>query len=261
MIIFIIPFISKQVCKDWKLAIALLQGTLNSIANQSDDRFKVIVSCHEIPEVSFKGDVEKLTFLPMNYSPLDDEWKGKSQTDRMMKCCTALLSLKNTEFKYCMAVDADDRIHRDLVAFLCQEPQADGWIVDRGYQVDYHSNRVMKYSQLSKICGSTIILSKKLAGIPQEYTAEEYKKCIYCQGHQTMEDFFAKQGYSLYSIPFYAVQYILNHNINHSIIWRNSIKSQVKKILKFWVVGNQMTFENQKEFGYFQSKKNRKPRF
>jgi hypothetical protein len=250
MIIFIIPFVSKQLCKDWQLATTLLQGTLDSIANQSDKRFKVIVGCHEIPEVVFKGDANKLSFLPMPYSPLEHEWSRKSQIDRMMKCCTALLNLQNADFNYCMAVDADDRIHRDLVAFLHQEPEADGWIANKGYQVDYYSDRIMKYEKLSKICGSTFILSRNLVGVPQTYTSEEYGKCIYSQGHQTMEDFFAKKGIELNSIPFYAVQYILNHNINDSMMWRRGIKGQVKKILKFWVVGNRMTSENYEEFGY-----------
>jgi hypothetical protein len=250
MIVFIVPFISKQVCKDWNLATVLLQGTLDSIANQSDQRFRIIVACHEIPEVVFKGNVEKLTFLPMPYSPLDDEWRGKPQTDRMMKCCTALLSLKDTEFKYCMAVDADDRIHRNLVAFLYEQPQSDGWIADRGYQVDYPSKRLMQYDRLSKICGSTMILSKKLVGVPQAYTAEEYQKCIYCQGHQTMENYFMEQGFYLNSVPFYAVQYILNHNINDSIRWRKDISSDIKRVVKFWGVGSRMAPATQREFGY-----------
>jgi hypothetical protein len=252
MIVFIVPFISKQVCKDWKLATVLLQGTLDSIANQTDNRFQVVVSCHEIPEVSFKHDAEKLTFLPMSYSPLDDEWRGKSQTDRMMKCCTALLSLKDIDFKYCMAVDADDRIHRDLVKFLCEEPQTDGWIVDKGFQVDYSFRRVMRYSQLSKICGSTFILSKKLVGIPQAYTVDEYQKCIYCQGHQTMEQHFVNQDINLKAFPYDGVQYILNHGLNSSNEWRKDLKSSLKRIVKFYVFGGKLSEQDRKDFGYME---------
>lgn len=250
MIVFIIPFVSKQLCKDWQLATNLLQGTLDSIANQSDRRFKIVVGCHEIPEVAFKGDPAQLTFLPMPYSPLEQEWSQKSQTDRMMKCCTALLSLKDTDFNYCMAIDADDRIHRDLVAFLHHKPQADGWIVDKGYQVDYGSKRAMKHSRLSKICGSTFILSRELVGVPQTYTSEEYGKCVYRQGHQTMEDFFIEKGFQLNSVPFYSVQYIINHNVSDSIRWRKDIKSQFKKFLKFWMLGTRMSSRVHAEFGY-----------
>jgi hypothetical protein len=250
MIVFIIPFTSKQLCKDWQLATELLQGTLDSIANQSDGRFKVIVGCHDIPEVTLKVDSERLSFLQMPYSPLQYEWSQKSQIDRMTKCCTVLLSQKDIEFKYCMAIDADDRIHRDLVAFLYEKPQVDGWIIDKGYQVDYHSKRAMKYQKLSKICGSTFILSKNLAGVPQADTSEEFRKCIYSQGHQTMEDFFVEKGFKLCQIPFYSLQYILNHNISYSARWRSNVKSQAKKLIKFWVVGSQMSPSISEDFGY-----------
>lgn len=253
MIVFVIPFVSKQVCKDWKLATVLLQGTLDSIANQSDKRFKVIIGCHEIPEVNLKGNADELIFLPMSYSPLDDEWRGKSQTDRMMKCCTVLLSLKDTDFKYCMAVDADDRIHRDLVKFLCEEPQIDGWIVNKGFQVDYSLRRVMKYNQLSKVCGSTFILSKKLAGIPQAYTANEYQKCIYCRGHQMMEQYFIEQGFNLKNFPYGGVQYILNHGLNDSSQWRKNLKSSLKRLMKFYVLGRNLSKEDIKNFGYLEA--------
>jgi hypothetical protein len=133
---------------------------------------------------------------------------------------------------------------------LYQKSQADGWIVDKGYQVNYYSKRVMKYSKLSRICGSTFILSRNLVGVPQAYTSEEYGKCIYSQGHQTMENFFLEKGFKLRPISFHAVQYILNHNINDSLKWRQGAKSQIKKILKFWIIGDRMKPKNYQEFGY-----------
>ena len=111
MIVFIIPFISKQTSFNWELSMKLLQGTIDSLANQNNQKFKVIISCHEIPKVDFRNKNDNFIFLQMDYSPQDKLYQGKPRRDRMVKVCRAVHSLKNTDFQYCMSLDADDRVH------------------------------------------------------------------------------------------------------------------------------------------------------
>ncbi len=252
MIIFVVPLVSQYKSKNWELTTALLQGTLDSIANQSDSNYRVVVSCHEIPNIKFRGNPENLIFLPIHYSPLENDWcQSIAQIDRFNKCCFALFKLKDEAFNYCMVIDADDRVHRDLVKFLNEQPQSDGWVVDQGYQVDYHSNRSMKYQHLSQICGSTMIFSKQVLNIPQAPTGEEYGKSVYRQGHQSMREDLTSKGFSLQSLPFYGVQYVLNHGINDSDLFRTrSLEQWLKHIAKFWIMGGKMSIEQRRDFGY-----------
>jgi len=252
MIVFIIPFISKKVSSNWKLSCDLLQGTLDSLANQSDTNFRVIVSCHEIPEVYLKVEKKHVEFLQMDYLPDDDFFRGKSQRDRWWKCCAGLRSLSGFDFKYCMALDADDRVHRDMTAFLNQQNGVDVWVINKGYQVDYVSLRLLKYKKLNKICGSTVILSPQAARVPQQSIPYDLIECFWCAcSHSEVGEYSKSNNFILQELPFYGVQYLLNHSVNDSNIWRGSLKEDLKFFLKFSVIGQKMSEQVKEEFGYF----------
>lgn len=251
MIVFIIPFISKKASKDWNLASQLLQGTLDSLANQSESDYRAIVCCHEIPEIKFKGDEKHLEFLQMDYSPSDDFFVGKPRRDRWWKCCAGLRSLSGHDFRYCMAIDADDRIHQNMTAFLNQQTGIDAWVVNKGYQVDYTSSRLMKCKNLSQICGSTVILSPQAARVPKPEIPYDLIECFWCAAsHDGVEEYCETNNFTLQQLPFHGLQYILNHSLNESNRFRGDFKSAFKNFLKFSVLGSAMPEEIKRDFGY-----------
>jgi hypothetical protein len=256
MIIFIIPLISKQVSSNWDLTTKLLQGTLDSIANQSDQNFKVIISCHEIPNVQLKQNSERLSFLQMEYAPLEELNRSSGMHDKGIKCCHALKSLENCDFSYCMVVDADDRLHKNLVSFLNSEQNVDGWIIDKGYQVDYYSSRCLENDKLSNICGSTVIVSSKIALNTNQFSLEE--SIIYftdSQGHNNAKKFFYCNNLILKYLPFNGVQYIVNHELNDSNKFKNNkIAKFLKNAIKYYLLGRNLSNEEYSSFGYFLSK-------
>lgn len=252
-IVFVIPLISKQRCSNWELRTQLLQGTLDSLDNQDSSNFKVIVGCNEIPNVTLKKHPDNLHFVPISYDP-----SRKAGRDKLLKICNALLSVSSLDFRYCMELDADDRVHKNLVKFLENSPQSNAFIIDKGYQLNYKSMRIFPCNHLSNICGSTTILSREVAGVPQANNISEFTKCFWQHdNHSTAKNYLTKNGIEFKTVPFNSLQYVLSHSLNkreNSILKSagdfKKIHLKLKKIIKFQVYGRAMSEQEQKEFGW-----------
>lgn len=252
-IVFVIPLISKQRCSNWELRTQLLQGTLNSLDNQDSSNFRVIVGCNEIPDVTLKKHPDNLHFVPISYDP-----SRKAGRDKLLKICNALLSVSSLDFRYCMELDADDRVHKNLVKFLEISPQSNAWIIDKGYQLNYKSMRIFPCNNLSNICGSTTILSREVAGIPQANNISEFTKCFWQHNyHSTAKSYLIKNGIEFKKVPFNSLQYVLSHSLykrENSIFESASdlkrIKLKFKKIIKFQVIGRKMSTPELSDFGF-----------
>ncbi|AFZ44936.1 hypothetical protein PCC7418_2804 [Halothece sp. PCC 7418] len=254
-IVFVIPLISKRKCSNWELRTKLLQGTINSLDNQKSPNFRVIIGCHEIPNISIQNYPDNFQFIQLHSDPLKNP--EKNQRDKLLKICNALLTVKDLDFDYCMALDADDRVSYQLVSFLEKQPKTDAWIIDQGYQVNYQNRRVFLCNHLSQICGSTTILSKEVAGIPQADSVSEFVKCFWQhEGHHTAKAYFNTKHIQYQTIPFPSLQYILHHSLNleesklsvASTI--QNFKYMTKKIIKYQILGRPMKKQEHQAFGY-----------
>lgn len=254
-IVFVIPLISKQKCYNWELRTQLLQGTINSLDNQTSSKFKVIIGCHEIPNIKIQNYPENFHFIQLHSDPLKNP--EKNQRDKLLKICNALLSVKDINFDYCMAIDADDRVNSNLVSFLEQQPKTDAWIIDQGHQFNYQDKRIFESDNLSQICGSTIILSKEVAGIPQADTVSEFINCFWQhEGHHTAKDYFNSKQIQYQMIPFPCVQYVLHHSLNleesklYSASKSQKLKYKIKNFIKYKILGRAMSKQEIQDFGY-----------
>jgi hypothetical protein len=242
--------ISRQISRDWDLTTKLLQSTLDSIANQTEKNYQVLIGCHEIPSVNFNHN-EKISFIPMDYSPKSDLGSPPAR-DRYIKLYTALHTLKDSDFDYCMALDADDHIHKDLLLYIKNQPKMDAWAISKGFELDYSSKRVFPRNNIDSICGSTLILSRKTIGVPQAISQEELKSFYYtANGHQDIKPFCQERKLQLGSVPFYAVQYVLNHGLNWSdITRRKNYYYQIKQVIKWDLLSRKMSAQDLENFGY-----------
>jgi NAD-dependent dihydropyrimidine dehydrogenase PreA subunit len=168
MMAFIVPVKSKTVTSDWTYFSCLVNRSINSICNQSNTNFKVIVSCHEIPETKFNDD-SRVEFLKVGFSPpilkknAADKWI--KEADKGKKIKFAADYAMRIGASYVMTVDSDDCISNKICEFVCNKgnDSISGWYVKKGYL--YPEGKRYLYLNLKNfhtLCGSCVIIKPEL---------------------------------------------------------------------------------------------------
>lgn len=169
MLTFVVPVKSKVVTSDWNRFSQLLERTLKSICNQKDSNFKVVVVCHEIPEITFSH--KNLHYVPVDFEPpnSNDFESSKSfyKAKEMDKGKKILLGVKyaSKEFKtdYIMTVDSDDFVSEKISTFVNNgRGNIPGWYVKNGYIHGGGKKFLVKTSKFNYLCGSSIIVKPEL---------------------------------------------------------------------------------------------------
>ena len=164
MLAFIVPVKSKTVTSDWRHFSSLVNRTINSICNQKESNFKVLVSCHEKPITDFDKH-PNVEFLQMDFAPPilentpDDRWL--KETDKGKKIKHAAKYAKELGYSYVMTVDSDDCISNKIHGFVTKNADDSilGWYVNKGYL--YHEGKkyaYLNYKNFHTLCGSCVII-------------------------------------------------------------------------------------------------------
>lgn len=217
---FGIPVASKRVLADWDHSTKLLEGTLRSILNQTDPELKVLIACHEVPEVSM-GDDPRLEFIPVDFPPpiFNNEW----MVDKHRKREIIGARLRELGGGYLMYVDSDDLVSNKLVAFVHQDRAPYGYVIDKGYELDYNRRKIRTCPRLHFLSGSCAIVKCEVADLPQHPLAQEgspFRKLLNTN-HPRWPDYLAGLGRPLQPVPFRAVVYLWNHGANMSALLGN----------------------------------------
>jgi len=176
MLVFVIPLKSSQVSKDWDLVSQLFERCLKSVCNQTSDKFRVIVVCHEKPNIGFSHPY--ITYIEVDY-PLpgqqlkelgleqEVDWKGTEvfsrDIDKGRKLLNGLAYAEKFSPSHVMVVDADDCVSKNIAKFVEQNPDCNGWYIKKGYL--YHENwqfLKVKFKDFNLICGSSVIIKYEL---------------------------------------------------------------------------------------------------
>ena len=67
MLTFIVPIKSKRVSGNWLEFCNLVERTFKSICNQTDQNFKLVAVCHEIPQIKFTH--KNIHYLQVDFEP------------------------------------------------------------------------------------------------------------------------------------------------------------------------------------------------
>jgi len=168
LIAFIIPVKSKKVTSDWSHFSRLVERTLISVCNQTDDDFKVVAVCHEIPDINFKHP--NLHFLQVDFDPptpnkTDSEENLKvMEIDKGTKIKLGAAYARDTfHADYIMTVDSDDYISNRIAAFVIKNTQdLPGWYIKKGYIHLEGRKFLFTTSKFSYLCGSSIIIKPEM---------------------------------------------------------------------------------------------------
>lgn len=169
MLTFIIPVKSKKVSNSWGYFSKLFERTLKSICNQTSNKFRVVVVCHEKPDTDFAHP--NLEFVYVDFEPplltpeTKDKHDGLKEEDKARKILAGLEYIKKYDQDYVMVTDADDCISNKIAAYVDNYKSADilGWYFKKGYIYREGDKFIsLNKENFNTLCGSCIIVKPNL---------------------------------------------------------------------------------------------------
>ncbi len=217
MLTFIVPLKSQAVSSDWAKVSSNLARTLKSITNQTCNEYKVLVVCHEKPEISYSHP--SVSYIQVEFPP-PQKWiytgmEADYRQLRVDKCRKVWLGIDRASLlktSHIMIVDADDCISKEISGFVNENQNHPGWFLKTGYEYQENKNRLFYKSKgFYKRCGTSDIIRFDLV-YPQE-NEEKVTSGSYL-GHAVMRDIIAAKNEKLAALPFPGAIYITDNEEN-----------------------------------------------
>jgi len=219
------PLRAPETCNNWSEVSKACTGSLRSLANQVSKDFRCILVCHEPPNDI--PDLEKLDIVTVNFQipKNDNEYKK----DKGMKILRGLQHLQNLPTSYSMVLDADDRLHKDFVTYICANESESGWVIDKGYVYPGGLFARSHNGNFERLCGSTIITKN----------VHDNNDTSVLIGHTEARTHFEKMETPLKQVPFFAAVKIVGYgdNLTETLFVKSeTIKRTLKKTLQLRLV-------------------------
>lgn len=235
MMYFAIPLRSKHSSKNWKRVERLFNETIESIYNQTNPNFKIVVACHDTPRLTYKAD-ERLEIINVSFPTPNTSIE--QIRDKFYKKYHIMTRIKELGGGFVMFVDADDLISNKIAEFV-ESDSGDslGWYLDNGYVYDKSLNKIKTVSEFHKLCGTSAILKYKSSDLPDNVvflgldktTARDYS---FQYPHGELIDAYEREKKcKITPLPFEGAIYVTNNGENHSVT-RRTFKSNVKIAIK-----------------------------
>lgn len=212
---FAIPLRPKAVARDWGRVCHLLASTLDSILNQSDSDFSVVIACHDVPKLSLLDD-PRITILRAN-TPLPTD-PNEQMKDKHMKKRLALAQLHRLGGGWFMPVDADDLVSNRLVAHVRKLNPRFGMIIDEGWEFDCANLGLRPAPRFNRLCGSSGIFRFSADELPEQANQTEERLADVFKNHTQWRETAIALNRPLDLIGFRAAIYTTNNEENHSVL-------------------------------------------
>ncbi len=247
---FVVPVKPRAVSVNWQYDCQLLERTLRSICAQTNDSFAVFVIYTDMPEIKYTNDhIHYLHFPYKNISSgelsdydtygnkyYDPDFASKIM-DKIRKLSLGCQHAKEMQCKYIMAVDSDDLVSKDIVAYIDKQAEKGlpGWYINKGYIYKEGSRYLIhKNRNMHMLNGSTHIIREDLIRIP-DFNSKAMQDYSFFESHGYLATRLKHQyNVIIEPLPFEGVIYVL-HDQNWSDIseWFNinTLKRFVKQLL------------------------------
>lgn len=231
-ITFGIPLLSRRVARDWPAAQRLLANTLRSVFNQSAPDIKVIVACHEPPEIDEIRD-PRVTVAPVDFDIPRFQWE--QEIDRMRKLEVIAAAHRKQGGGWLFILDADDLVSRTLAQRIAAA-KTKAVVVRNGYRLDVRRGMAQPLNRFWKKCGSCVAVNwaeDELPLVPLSDNPPVFHQYAETR-HYLLPEFFAKRGWSA-SYEDMGAAYLINHGQNQSdIIVSDNLKWRLYFMLTRW---------------------------
>lgn len=214
---FGIPLKSKKVSSNWPRVTELLNSTLRSIFNQTDPDFKVIIACHDLPDV-IHADDSRLQILSVDFPP--PLYRIDQFPDKYRKREVIAAQVRKEGGGYVMFVDADDLVSKQLVEYVHQDRSPFGYSIEEGWELDYQRRRVRWAPAFHRLCGTCAIINwhvRDLPEVPLDQHTCRFREFVN-NNHPTWASVSAAEGRPLKNLPFRGGMYVINNGENATAI-------------------------------------------
>ncbi|HET7602615.1 MAG TPA: hypothetical protein VFK36_06320 [Gemmatimonadales bacterium] len=222
LVTFVIPVRHQDNARDWAALKANLTQTMASIANQTRDDWRAIIVANEeadLPELPPGFEVEWVTFPPNEMHERRgadlDAFLEAFRFDKGRRVLKGMLRARDSRFF--MIVDDDDFVSARLVEHAARHPDANGWVVSRGYIWNDGGRLLLQYNEFNRLCGTSLMIRSDLYGLPQCF---EHADCDWIKAtlgsHLRIAGILADAGTPLETLPFRGAIYRVAHPVSHS---------------------------------------------
>ena len=209
---FVIPLRSAKTAQSWDRVCADLRATVTSLLRQTDPRFRIILSCAEMPDMGGIVD-ERIEIISQRYDvPVD--FAGYAR-DKMLKKRAAAYRVRQGGGGYVMLVDADDLVNTELVSYVLRDDNRAGYFIKRGFLLYTATNRTEEIEDFWRKCGTSYVCWFDPAELPAGDDSPETPFDAF-KNHRLAVETAASQGKSLAALPFAGAVYRLESGENLS---------------------------------------------
>jgi hypothetical protein len=222
LLTFIIPVRHQDNARDWGLLKANLAQTVASIASQTHDDWRGIIVANEgadLPALPDRFSVVRVAFPPNNLHEMGEAnleaVYEAFRADKGRRVLSGMLAARDSRFF--MNVDDDDFVSAHLVRHISENPDANGWTIERGYIWDDGGSILLGYDEFNHLCGTSLIVRSDLYGLPEtfEEASLDWIKTM-LGSHVRIADILAANGTPLTALPFRGAVYRVAHAGSHS---------------------------------------------
>jgi hypothetical protein len=260
VIVFIVPLRSSRVSTSWQKVCVLLERTLRSICNQTNPDFKVIVVCHEKPDINFYHP--SISYIEVEFDIPTCDVPGKSR-DQARKMWIGLQSAQPLRPDYIMFVDSDDCVSKKIVDFTIHHPSQHGWFVPQGYEHPDQSNTLyFRKKDFQYKCGTSYIFSHSSLQDFVKFNFDEITGRNFLF-HQYSLNLMKSKNSPLDPLPFPGVVYITENGENYIAEKKNLLppkKMGLKELVRYYggalykpMISTKLTNEIRDEFHLYSS--------
>ena len=234
MLTFIVPLQAPQASKNWSLVSALARRCLQSVLQQTNPRFRVILVCNKAP--SHLAEHPQLEVLERDF-PLPGPIPESRMSDKWFKVRAGLVAARRYAPCHTMIVDADDCVSSRLARHVAEHPDDSGWFFGSGYMHDEGSRLIyLRPAGFDGVCGTSNIVRSELADLPSTDEGSREENHILRGGHTRIRAEMAALGRPLAELPFRGAVYNLATGENHTGFslagWRSK-KVFLQKLLRY----------------------------
>ncbi|MCS3665226.1 hypothetical protein GGP90_000852 [Salinibacter ruber] len=220
-----------------------MQRNLKSLCGQTDEKFNVYLVCNVEPKNKIKHP--KIYTVKVNFEvPNTSE---KMIEDKYKKIKRGLVEVKSSSLprlpsgrRAVMVVDADDRVHCDVAAWVSDHPEGHGWYFPKGYIYPYGQPFLFTSTVLGgafyKHCGTSAVVYCEDSDLPDTMDASGQSSIVLRCGHHTIVDCMDERGTPLRPLPFRGACYVTDTGDNHSGVswlrWKGK-KKLARQVVSF----------------------------
>jgi hypothetical protein len=209
-----IPLLSQRIAKDWPKMCRLIQQTLNALANQTLKGTRVLIACHEIPDVQIPAGLD-VEFISVGFDPPRFTWE--MEVDKLKKQEVMGSVHRAAGGGKLFFLDADDLLDREFAATIAAST-AKAQIIGRGYKLNHARQRVTVLPRFWRRCGSSVVVDWSVDELPKTPLTDQstvYRRFLDTR-HYEWPEFCLAQGWSLEYVQKPMVIYVVNHGQNDS---------------------------------------------